>query len=234
MKENIVGYTGIYKDNFGIQTIIVENDFKKLSLEIGDVKFSGTEFSDLSIIGKSNYSDTQLARFTLFPKVTDKGVVIEETLCNCSFEVVIPQIIIDRTTNDEFYSDLKIEFSLGNIRPQADGGIEFENVEIALIINEKCYQGVGDVIEIAFDQIRKQVETKYQFKNCYGCMYGDYSVYGQSSFGTMLCFANQKNSYMAITTKKEYMQLANPDKQVQEIYCCGEYEIRKNGIGYRG
>jgi hypothetical protein len=65
-------------------------------------------------------------------------------------------------------------------------------------------------------------------------MYGDYSIYGQSSFGTMLCFVKQKDSYKGARNKHEYMELAGDYQQVQEIYCCDQYEIRTPGAGYRG
>ena len=65
-------------------------------------------------------------------------------------------------------------------------------------------------------------------------MYGDYSVYGQSSFGSMLCFKNQKEEYSKVRTKAEYLKLGAPERYVQEVYCCDHYEIRKKSVGYRG
>lgn len=234
MKERIK-YNGTYTDDFGTTAIIVENDFENLCTEIDGVKFSGSEFADLFIVDKSNYTSQQLKRFTFFSIPILNKNIIEEALCSCIFEITIPQLIIDKTTYSEFYSDLKIEYLLGGVRPKPRGGLEDEKIKLSLKIEEKIYTGTSGFIEGAFDQIRNQFEDKYQFKNCYGCMFGDYSVYGQSGFGTMLCFVSEREKYKEVTNKWEYMEL-NTDKvtNVQEIYCCDNYEIRKTGAGYRG
>jgi Family of unknown function (DUF6304) len=232
MKER-VKYNGTYSDGFGKTSIIIENDFENLYTEIGGVRFSGTEFTDFFIDDKAKYTKEQLQRFTFFETPIYNTNIINEGLCNCIFEVFIPQILIEKTTRTEFYSDLKIEYLLGSLSQK--GGIENEKVKLSLSIKERQYEGASDLIECAFDQIRSQFDDKFQFKNCYGCMFGDYSVYGQNSFGTMLCFVSQKEKYENVTNKAEYMKLKT-DKipSVQEIYCCKKYEIRKIGAGYRG
>ncbi|GEM_PF-859125 len=228
-------YHGTYKDNFGKTAIIVENDFKTLFTEIDGVKFSGSELTDLIVCDKTEYTSEQLKRFTFFETPIYNTDIVEKNLCNCVFEISIPQLIIDKTDYSEFYSDLKVEYSLGNARPKPKGGLEFEEIKLSITIDGKTYTGTSDLIESAFDQIRDQFEDKYQFKNCYGCMFGDYSVFGQSGFGTMLCFVSQKEKYIKVTNKSEYMEL--PTEKiccVQEIYSCDHYEIRTKGAGYRG
>ncbi|MCS3796177.1 DUF6304 family protein [Niastella sp. OAS944] len=229
-----IKYKGLYKDSFGSLEIDIENDFNMLSMTIDGVEFCGPEFSDMAILNKAKYSNEQLKRFTFHPLRVYQTNNILESLCNCSLEIVFPQVIIDKLNHAEFYTNLKIEYSLGNVRPVPGTGIEHEKVKLTLTIDDKLYTGEGDYIEIAFNQIRDQFADKLQFKNCYGCMYGDYSVYGQSSFGSMLCFLTQKERYSKVTTKDEYMELDNADRQVQEIYCCDQFEIRKCGAGYRG
>ena len=142
--------------------------------------------------------------------------------------------IIDKINNIERGNVLTIEYDLGKKRAKPKGGLDFENVRLSLSIRQFEFEGTGDFFEIAFDEIQKKFDNKYCFKNCYGCMFGDYSVYGQSSFGTMLCFVTQKEKYKQVSNKQEYMELTNDHKQVQEIFCCDEYEIRKTGAGYRG
>lgn len=234
MKER-TKYNGTYTDDFGTTAIIIENDFENLYTEIDGVKFSGSEFSDFFIVDKAKYTNEQLERFTFVDTPIYKTDIVEEGLCNCIFEIIVPQLMIDKTACSEFYSDLKIEYLLGSVRPKTKGELEDEKVKLSLTIEEKLYFGTSGFIEDAFDQIRNQFEDKYQFKNCYGCMFGDYSVFGQSSFGTMLCFISQKDRYKEVTNKAEYMELRTDEvTNVQEIYCCDNYEIRKNGAGYRG
>ena len=230
MNNNITQYNGLYKDNFGTENIIVYNDYDMLWVEINGMKFEGDEFSDLAIVEKSTYSEEQLQRFTFIQVPIYQTDIIRETLCNCSFEIIIPQIIIDKQANSTFLSDLRVEYE----RPIPRMGIDFDVVKISFVIKEIMYSGQSSDFESAFDQIRDQFSENYQFKNCYGCMYGDYGVAGNSSFGMMLCFVNQKEQYKAVTNKNEYIGLTEDIERVQEIYLCDKFEIRKKGAGYRG
>lgn len=228
-----VTYKGLYKDSTGTCEIAVKNELF-LAIEIDGVEFYGSEFDDLSVDDKSKYTAEQLARFTFLRTSIYQTDRFVETLCNCSIEIVMPQVIIDALNNTEFHSDLTIINSLGAPRAEQNRGIEHEEVTLSLTIAGTIYTGTGTDFECAFDSIWKQIKDQYHFKNCYGCMYGDYSVYGQSTFGSMLCFMNQKEAYSKVTNKQEYMQLGPPDKHVQETYCCDQYEIRRKGAGYRG
>ena len=228
-------YKGLYKDNLGTREIVIENDSYTLTTEIDGVVFSGSEFDELSIDDKSKYTDKQLARFTFLQTPVYQSDRIWETLCDCLFEIVVPQVIIDKVNNIQFDADLKIEITLGPPRSERPGqGIEFEYVTLSLAIAGKIYTARSEYFEGAFDNIRDQIGDRYHLKNCYGCMYGDYGVGGQGCFGSMLCFRNQKVEYSKVTNKVEYMELAPPDRHVQEIYCCNQFEIRSRGAGYRG
>lgn len=228
-------YKGIYKDNLGTLEIVIENDFDTLITRIEGVVFSGSEFDALSVDDKSKYTDHQLARFTFLKTPVYQSDRIWETLCDCLFEIVTPQVIIDKVNNIQFDADLKIEIILGPPRSERPGqGTEFEYATLSLAIDGKIYTGRSGYFESSFDSIRDQIGERYHLKNCYGCMYGDYSVYGQGSFGSMLCFRNQKAEYSKVLNKVEYMELAPPDRHVQEIYCCDQFEIRSRGAGYRG
>ncbi|MDO7876740.1 DUF6304 family protein [Hymenobacter sp. ASUV-10] len=221
-------YNAYYTDSTGRIAVIIKNDFQLLSVEIEGVKFEGYGFNNLSIIDKPSYSQEQLQRFTLLPiqvsNPDDNTTYIDEELSNFSLEFVIPQLVIDVVTSHAFSADLLMNYSLNSTD---------ESFVITLPLAGVVYTGRGGWIETAFDQIHNQFAGKYRFKNCYGCIYGDYSVYGNDSFGTMLCFANQKQEYRATSDKAGYMDLAPPRGAVQEIYCCSDYEIRRKGVGYR-
>ncbi len=227
-------YKGTYTDKFGIQKIEIFNDFKNLSLKIDNVKFAGSEFSDLTVVNLSEYSENQLSRFE-FLSIPIEGISKKLlTLCDCSFNITIQQTIINLQDKSTFDANLIVNYTLGKPRKN-NNGLDFEQVKLSLIINEIEYKGKADFFEIAFDQIQKQFKKNYHFKNCYGCMFGDYSIYGQSSFGTMQCFVNQKERYLQVKTKKDYlMKLDNNYQQVQEIFSCPKFEVRKGNIGYRG
>jgi hypothetical protein len=228
-------YNGFYKDSLGTCAIEVENDFRTLTTLIDGVVFTGSEFDDLTVDDKSKYTAEQLARFTFLRTPIYQTDRFVETLCNCSIEVVRPQVVIDTLKTTELHADLTIYNSLGSPRSEKPGtGIDHESVTLSLAIAGTRYTGKSSDFEGAFDGIFKQIRDQYHFKNCYGCMYSDYSVYGQSTFGSMLCFRNQKEEYSKVTTKDEYLKLGAPDGYVQEIYCCDQFGIRKDSVGYRG
>ncbi|OQP51590.1 hypothetical protein A4D02_26115 [Niastella koreensis] len=228
-----ITYNGFYKDSWGTHAIEVINDFRTLTTEIDGVVFTGSEFDDLSVDDKSKYTAEQLSRFTFLKTPIYQTYRFVETLCNCSIEVVMPQVVIDKLNNKEFSSDLTITTLLGSPRSEPGRGIDHESVTLSLTITGANYSGISSDFEGAFDGIYKQIKNNYHFKNCYGCLYSDYSVYGQSTFGSMLCFRNQKEAYSKVTTKAEYLKLGAPAGYVQETYCCDEFEIRKGNVGYR-
>lgn len=226
-------YKAQYIDNKGITETIINNDFKTISLNINGITFSGSEFSDLRITNKNKYSKSELERFSFLEipfKDSEKTV---KTLCNCSFIIEIPVILIDLTTKTKFKTELTVNYILGKARPEMRG-IEKEEIFLNTEINNKKYSGKGDVFETAFDNLSEKFEKNYKFKNCYGCMYADYSVYGQSSLGTMRCYENQKETYLSIKSKEDYItKLSENYKTVQEFFLCDKFKIRKKGIGYR-
>lgn len=227
-------YFGLYKDDLGTVDICIFNDFKKIYVEIDGVQFSGKEFSDLSILEENKYTHKQLERFTFLSNPFNKTELVPKTLCNCIFDIIIPQTIIVKQNHTLLEVDLNMRYGLGNVRQQpVTGGLTFEDIRLMLTIDNKTFSGQGDIIETALNHINQQFDGLYQFRNCYGCMYGDYSVFGQSSFGTMLCFVDHKEQYLNISDKNDYMKIEN-DKEVQEIYSCNQYEMRKTRMGYRG
>jgi hypothetical protein len=148
-------YKGLYRDNQGTREIVIENDSYTLTTEIDGVIFSGSEFDELSVDDKTKYTDHQLARFTFLKTPTYESDRIWETLCDCLFEIVAPQVIIDKVNNIQFNSDLKIEIILGHPRSERPGhGIEFEYVTLSLEIAGKMYTGKSEYFESSFDKIR--------------------------------------------------------------------------------
>lgn len=226
--DALLKYKGFYTDSFGSTPIVLQNDFKTLFIEIDGVPFSGSDFSDFSVVEGKEYLLENMDRFSFFPQVFN-GVDANLLLCNCTFKIIIPQIMLDLKNQVSIAVDLDLECEL----KVKDNLYITEFFTITLTIDGNLYSGSGDMVELVLDQLKKQFEGLYSFKNCYGCMYGDYSVFGQDSFGGMLCFVNQKDAYKKVDTKDEYMQL-EPDAFVQEIYCCNAFEPRTAGAGYRG
>ena len=227
-------YYGTYSDDFGTTEIIITNDFKNLSTKIDDVEFKGSEFTALELVNKNAHSLKQLERFTLYATRIYETEVFVEEICNCTFDFTVPQFIIDLQTQEHFIADLKLKYVIGKARPEPSGGVEFEKIYLTVKISDNLFESQGDNFESIFESIQNQFDGKYKLKNCFGCLYSDYSVSGQSSFGSMMCFINQKEKYLGVKSKTEYMDnLTNDYEVVQEIFYCDKFEIRQKGTGYR-
>jgi len=231
-----VSYVGTYKDAFGITDIIIHNDFKKFSLKIEEVEFEGSEFDALEIINKQSYSAQQIERFTLCQtKIYGTDDFVEE-ICNCTFDVNIPQLLISSKTQEEFVVNMNVEYVLGDKRPiHLGGGLEFEKIYLSFQIFDELFKSEGDFFESLFENIQSQFNGRYILKNCFGCLYSDYSIYGQGALGSMMCFVRQKDEYIKVKNKSEYEANLTGDYDiVQEIFLCDKFQARRKGTGYRG
>lgn len=211
----------IYK---GQKTAIeVLNDFSSLTLFIEGIEFKGTEFSDLELVDK-----------TLVDSL-DKDLFLLDAyhcLSNCIFKLNFPQRLVHNGGKEEVIV-MTLVYTLMN--DALNMALNKEEMVLSFDFNGVEYKGDGGCFESAFVQINKQLKGEFYFKNCFGCLYGDYSCYGNSSFGTMYCFRKSKEQYKAIEDKTAYLNLwdAFPPIRVQEIACCNEFEKRVEGVGYR-
>ncbi|HET9505279.1 MAG TPA: DUF6304 family protein [Hymenobacter sp.] len=234
--EHSVSYVGTYKDAFGVVDIIIHNTFEKLSTKIGAVEFEGSEFDALAIIDKQLHSVQQLERFTLSQtEILGTDNFVEE-ICNCTFNVIIPQFIINSVIQEEIVVNMNIEYVLGDKRPiHLGGGLEFEKIYLSFQIFDESFKSEGGYFESIFEDIQSQFNGRYALKNCFGCLYSDYSIYGQGALGSMLCFVRQKEAYLKVKDKSEYMEKLTDDYDiVQEIFLCNKFQARRKGTGYRG
>ena len=99
----------------------------------------------------------------------------------------------------------------------------------------ELFKSEGDFFESLFEGIQNQFNGRYILKNCFGCLYSDYSVYGQGALGSMICFVRQKDEYVKVKNKSEYEGNLTGDYDiVQEIFRCDKFQARRKGTGYRG
>ncbi len=214
-------YHGTFQDRFGTESICIENDFNTLSVELRGLIFEGSSFDDLCLKDKNNFCIEKLAKSFEFESFTSEYL----QLSNYQLYFKIPIIFIEIATKKEREIDVNVYFELKT---------GYESCKISFDLEQQHLEVSNGFLEIVFDQIQHQLKGKYRFENCYGCLYADYSVYGQGFMGSMLCYKNQKENYLEVKNKSEYMQLAPTERQTQEIFCCSDYQIRDREVGYRG
>lgn len=225
-----IKHEAIFKDKFGANRIMIHNDFKELSFELRGAKFKGSSLDDFELLNLEQHSKKELQQFS-FNKFTGKTGDLYE-LCGYELQFCIPTVIFDVQESTYLQSAIKVTVKTGS--PAKNGEIDFVEIDLNLKIKEQVFEGKSDFFEVVANQIEKQFKGKYRFKNCFGCNYSDYSVYGQGLFASMLCFTNQKNTYSKVKNKSEYMSLNSEKRSVQETFVCEEFAFRKENIGYRG
>ena len=162
--------------------------------------------------------------------MSKKGDLYE--LCAYELRFSIPTVIFDVLTKKYSQNNFNLKITAGS--PAKNGGIDFLELQLSIKIQDELLEAQAGYFESAAIEIQKQFKGKYKLKNCFGCNYSDYSVYGQGLFGTMFCFANQKSAYLKVKSKMDYMKLAPEKMTVQETFVCEEFEFRGTDIAYRG
>jgi len=220
-------YIGTYQDKFGIEVIKVLNDFDVISFKLGNLRFTSRYFDDFELEDYQSFTPEQLERFSLKPVdiYGSDEKVFELKNFNLSFS--IPVTILNRKTEQTTNSELYIKLTIKMVDDDTRIFLKISN-------NGKEFSATSSLFEGAADQINKQIDGQFVIKNCFWCLYSDYSVYGQGLVGSMLCFLKHKDQYLKVKDKEEYMELPNDVPRVQEIYFCNSFEPRKPGTGYRG
>ncbi|MBQ8960535.1 MAG: hypothetical protein IJ071_04875 [Ruminococcus sp.] len=94
--------------------------------------------------------------------------------------------------------------------------------------------------ETALLSINRQLFDRFELRCCFTCQFSEYSPYGNSEFGCMLCYGKHKEKYIDLNVQdKLYSYLCDlsgePEHEnKQEIQLCDNYAPRTRYGGYRG
>lgn len=90
-------------------------------------------------------------------------------------------------------------------------------------------------LERALGQVAPDLGPGRFIRRCFFCQFSDYSYAGQGLSG-MACFRDARQRYLAIRSKRDYMQMYPHavTEWVDELYVCPEFTPRVPGTGYRG
>lgn len=216
-------YHGKFSNKTGTYSVAVYNDYRNFYFQIGAFKFQGFDLDAFELCNPEDFTTTELEQFDLVTRQVREEVYLDLTQYQLSLQ--IPQILIDSQTEEEKEVMMELHFELMH---------QEEYALLTFQLDEKKYEAKHSLMELLLDDIQRQFEGNYRFKNCYGCLYGDYSVYGQGFMGPVLCFRNQKEAYLEVQNKSDYMKLEKQDNTQQELFCCESYVCRDRVLGYRG
>lgn len=213
--------------HYNCDITITESKKYFLNFTIDGIDFVADDFDDFRL---KNNSDFELAqpKFDLKPfKYTILGTnteVLEYSLQEYSLlDLKISTIVIDKSTN----LDINAYIFINNI---------FDVKCFQLLINDEIYSldNPNKDFEYSFSQICKKISSKYYLKNCFGCIYSDYSPYGQNDFGSMYCFLNGGDIYKHHREKGVYDDDIELSFGTSEISLCNDFKVRNKILGCRG
>ncbi len=170
-----------------------------------------------------------------------------------SFDLVffVPIALWDLSCKSETESFLEVKFYNSGIksnksRVNKDLGAVAECQKVVLNVQGEVFEATppSEHFEISLVKIAKQISGKYQFKNCFGCAFSDYSPYGANNIGRLCCFVADSEKYLKVNSKHneaegDYSIFEAFDeiefKQLKETDYCDEFKPRVNTLGgYRG
>lgn len=169
------------------------------------------------------------------------------------FEVSIPIKVIRVSDRADMEAHIALKYASGgktaeNMVVMCDGNevsMEICTVtEFSLHIGEEIYYGKKTAdFETALLGINSQLGEKYDMQCCFTCQFSEYSPYGNSEFGSMMCFGRHKDRYIELNEQKNLHRYlcdlgngdaAETEQGIQEVGLCGNYESRISYSGYRG
>ncbi|NHI94895.1 MAG: hypothetical protein EAX96_20570 [Candidatus Lokiarchaeota archaeon] len=215
-------YPAKYIDDLGEVSVQVWNDGKCLELKIRDVIFSGSDFDSLE--PKGDPSPELLSKFTLY---------LGKDLCNCNILCDIPIDLI--LGSEKISSTLSMKLILG--KPIPPRGIDKEVLILELKYLDKKIVSSGESgwFEDELIDIQRKLPADAYILCCFNCLFSDYSPYGHGLFGSMMCFRDNKENYLAVKSKNDFFAIEDTmTDYVQEIHICPEFQKRIPGTGYRG
>lgn len=190
-------------------------------MELRGVMFSSADFDGFE--PDEGTPSERLATFALNGR--------ELCACTLEFDMPIPIVESGRTINGT------LAVTLTHGRPKANGAINHIHLSITLSYNGRTFTSDTKTghFEDGLNRIQNQLPNGTHIKACITCLYSDYSPFGSGLFGTMMCFRNVKDDYLAVISKDTFWDVHDHyDRQVQETYLCDDFKRRVAGTGYRG
>ena len=244
---NMEKWKAHYKDeNHDIETYIenhVDEDYYCLRMIIDDIEFECSDFYEWEIINEE-----------YLEKANEKFNILKWGFKDCYtynlqryyLEVEIPINVIEIESGNNISAIIHFAFQLTE-NTQDFTGYYLDRQKIysdglqciffKLELNDEVFESTDDnfYLEINLSQICEKIRGKYLLKCCFGCLYSDYSPFGNSSFGDMLCFSNFAEKYMKVKGKDDALwEILNDGKKTQETHLCEKFKPRINFEGYRG
>lgn len=254
-----------YKDNnYDIDTYI-ENNYNKekipdsLTMTIDGIKFCGMSFSDFEVYDENSIEDAkEKFKVLKWGGATQVGKTVIKNryvhwLQDYYLEVEIPVKLINIEDDSDisaiihFAYQMKEDVEKSRSCYHLDNEVIYSN-KVECIFFQLEASGIVckcEYLDLDFEtsllQICNKIKEKYLLKCCFGCLYADYSPYGNDEFATMLCYSSCADKYIQVSGKYgddkgiSIWEVYDDGEQKQETFLCKKFKPRINCLGgYRG
>lgn len=213
-------YPARYQDARGVETTTIRNDGRTLWMTVRGLEFSGSDFDALE--SPLGLDAAARASFSL----------VHDCLADCTIEWEMPLAVVVGDRETEAHLDARLR--LGRAAPR--GGIDQEILCLVL----RWESGIAESrergwFEDAMADLQALLPGGVSLRCCFGCAFSDYSIYGHGLFGSLACFRDNKDDYLAVRTKNGLARIwPTMTEYVQETFVCPQFQRRIPGTGYRG
>ena len=213
-----------YCDQNGEADASIESNGRVLHLTVRGVRFSGDSFDYLQLIeDEANLSHVALATFSFK----------HNTLYSYALECEIPVFVTSECGTEAAV----LQIRLGDPALECDVATGVKDLELELMYDGRSYKSAPQEgwFENALDDIQKLLPAETYIRCCFTCPLSDYSPYGNGMFGSLACFRDNKEGYLAVRGKGGLFDVwGTMTEFVQETYLCPQFQKRVPGTGYRG
>lgn len=216
-------YPAVYRDQFGEEKTVIENDGQTLRMVVRGVEFISTPFGSFDGFTPAALEEASQAGFILDPYHD----LIATTLI---FEV--PMSIIAGV--ETVPSTLTVQIDLEGVGLNA-AERHWADVSMVLAFSGSRYASCGHngSFEAELLQIQRQLSADTHMHCCFGCAFSGYNPWGDGLWG-MFCHRNYKEEYVQANNKPAWFRLNEVAAEyVQEIHLCPEFQRWDGKTGYR-
>jgi len=213
-------YPARFQDRFGTELTSITNDGQRLSILLRGVEFATRDFEHFEPAPGTE------------PNLLSMFVLEDDILCSGVIDAEMPIPLV--TPENVKTALLLVQMRLDDPPP----GRPFQRVSLQLLIGDRLFRssGTSGDFEGELLDLQQQLPKDTWMKACINCAFSDYAVDRHATFGNMMCFRNNKQAYLSVRDKFDYLHTAMPGEipTVQETFLCLEFERRRPGTGYRG
>ena len=196
-------YSALYTDAMGSEQTIVYNDGKTLRKTVRGLPFAGSGFDDFW--PEDDIDIALYASFGIRPSdPSDPTTFGFPVLSNYVLECDMPLPMVSGGQETETALRVRVDTRI----PAERYGLNQEEIRLTLAFAGQEYSGSGSSgwFEDELLEIQTALPHGVFMKACINCAFSDYSPYGHQMFGSMACFRDNKQGYLAVKTKQEYFR----------------------------